>query len=234
MAWPWQKALPAPEPPSSNAKVNGHPLAIPETKEVSTKRRGKGQARPDSVPTELAMPPRHLPADGSRLNDEQREFLLQMLAQFRSYKEISEAMMERYGFSVGRTSVDYYMTSPKWYTQIRVARLAFLGKTFCMPIANQIIRMERYEKLYQMAACRGNLPMALQYLKAAGDEMTRLRKEADVDVRDVYINQQIAYFDRAQCEQRLAEMEQHALTQGVRDGISEAREVISVPVQPEG
>lgn len=178
----------------------------------------------DSVPTECTLVPQKL-SRAVHLTEPQREALFQLLAQFRTHREIKATMLESFGIQMGISTITYYVTTPKWAQQIRLARLSYLSKTMSVPIANKMVRMERLERVYQLHLRKQQLPEALATLKAAREEMQPLDQKSEV--RDVYINQQIAYFDRAQCEKRLAEMEQGAETLEVTHGVREASTAVS-------
>jgi len=212
MRWPWQEQTPA-------VKESSRAISVRKAGPV------------DSIPTDLVTSPLsgREAGGGSTLTEEQREVLLQLLGQFRSLREIQSAFQERFHFYPNQFSIHYYLRSKKWAPVIRAFRMAFLTKTVSVPIANKVIRMERLEMLYQSAMARGKHVEALHHLRAAAEEMDKIEKQ--VERGNVYINQQIAYFDKAQCEKRFAELserfKQLEAVDGTSTRVSEAGTVIS-------
>ena len=223
MKWPWEEAKI--EPTMSKAV-----FAVKRREESKVRRLALRQSQPDAVPTDLDIRVPRTIAD--KLTEEQQQFILQNLAQFRSYHEIQQGMQEQFNFTLNSSSIDHYTHTQKWKIPLREARLKYLTKTTSVPIANQVVRMERYEKLFQVALADGERKEALAYLLAAGEEMGRINKKSDGD--NIYIHQEIAYFDRMQCEKQLGEMEQVAQQQGVIDAVSEARPALPAGNGQEG
>ena len=219
MRWPWQEQK---IEPTLSTSVS----AIRRREERQTRAVALRQSEPDAVPTDLAIRVPRTFQD--KLTEEQQQFILQNLSQFRSYFEIQQGMQEHFHFTIDRQSIDHYAHAAKWRIPLREARLKYLTKTMSVPIANQVVRMERYEKLFQECLSYKDRQGALAYLRAAGEEMGRINKKGDVDI---YVHQEIAYYDRIQCEKQLVDMEQTVQQQGVSDGtstrVSEARAVVS-------
>jgi hypothetical protein len=114
----------------------------------------------------------------ARLNDQQKQYIVQRLACFRGQAEVVDELADVFGIKVDRRQVHYYdpsapasKTPKKWRAIFDATRVEWLNATANVGIAHERYRLERLQDLYDRASRMGNVPLCLQVLEQASKEV---------------------------------------------------------------
>ena len=112
------------------------------------------------------------------LAEDVQAFIVQALACHDTPTEVAAAVMEEFGLTVDRRQVEQYdaerpgkKPAKKWVALFHATRAKFEREVDGVPIAKNVVRLRRLERLYQRAARMGNLPLAGELLERAAKEM---------------------------------------------------------------
>lgn len=115
----------------------------------------------------------------TKLNEEQKAFVVQRLACFDTLSEIKDALNEEYGISISIQAIERYdptkragqQLSEKYKILFENTRKAFKENIEDIPEANLAVRLRALSKMSRQARMRKNYPLAAQLLKQIAEEM---------------------------------------------------------------
>lgn len=169
---------------------------------------------PDVVPS-LPLAPVAPPAlTGHKLTPDAQRRLCTLLGQFRYPAEIVATLQKEFGVTIVEDTVGYYKHSGQWKLLVQEARANFISHLNEVPIANKVVRLDRYEQAYQKAIAANDLNQALQSLVAAHREMEKVHGDTTV-----YVHQQILNMDTHALEVRRREIAERLSQLGVVDAV---------------
>ena len=165
------------------------------------------------------LPPTHWLSKQSpgKLTPDQQRQVCALLGQFRTVAEIQEQLLKDYRIEISTQSIYQYKTTPKWQPLVAEARAHYIATLNEIPIANKVVRLERYELLYQQAMKKQNGEGARRALVAAQQELEGVKGDTTV-----YVHQQIVNMDSQTLERRRKEIAGRLQQLGGTDGVSES------------
>jgi hypothetical protein len=122
------------------------------------------------------------------LKDDVKAFIVQALACFDKPTQIVASVKEQFKLDVTRQQVENYDPTKyagrtlniKWRTLFEDTRKRFREETAEIGIANRSYRLRMMDRMASKAEDKGNMPLALQIVKQAAEEMG-----------DVYVNRRL-------------------------------------------
>lgn len=115
-------------------------------------------------------------ARSGKLTNDQKLYVVQELARFRTPSEIAAAVREDFGVEISRQAIFGYNPernselSEKWRVIFAQERRRFLEDLDSIAIAHRPFRLQELEAIYRQARSRNNLVLALQALEQAAKE----------------------------------------------------------------
>ncbi len=118
-----------------------------------------------------------------RLADNQKVRATQLFAQFRTPKEVAEALKEEFGVEITPPGALRYDPTKRMSHDLpeklrarltavyEAERKAYVAAVEAVPMAHKVVRMARIEKAYQAADQRGNVVLALDTIERGKKEM---------------------------------------------------------------
>lgn len=117
----------------------------------------------------------------AKLEDHHKLAIVEYLADFRGYAEITRLMKEEWEIEIDRAQVrSYDPTKPvyaggdKWREIFNARRRAYMGSFEDLPIASDGFRLREMEKFYFRARDMGNISLSMKILKEAGELTSRI------------------------------------------------------------
>ena len=188
-----------------------------------------GQGPPPATPSPLAsvsvsplasletpLPVSHQ-GESHKFSPAAQRRVCELLGQFRSVEEVREAMVAEYGVAVSPQAIHKYLKVPKWQAFIQGARASFISGLNDIPIAQKVVRLDRYETLYQKARLKGKDNDARLALLGAQKEMEGLVGETNI-----YVHQNILHMETAELEARRKAIAERLQQLEVSHALSEA------------
>jgi len=86
-----------------------------------------------------------------KLSSAQKLFVCRLLAEFKSDREIMEALDKEYGVKVDISNIQWYRNRKNYANLVNKIREEYLGGLLNVPIAQKRIRLERLEQKYHGA-----------------------------------------------------------------------------------
>ena len=119
-----------------------------------------------------------MPKKGIRLNEEQKVFIVQLLAKFDGPEDVSKAVKEQFGIEVSKQAVSHY--NPNTYAGRNLAkrfvqlfedtRKRFLEEVTDIPAANKSYRVRKLADMALRAERKGNMVLAASLLEQVAKE----------------------------------------------------------------
>lgn len=121
-----------------------------------------------------------MPAPDHKLTLEARRFIVQRLAWRDSPQSIVDQVKEEFGVAVSRQTIEGYdpvkverrgkTIKAEWVELYNATRKAIEGGIVEIGMADKMVRLARWERLYHLALARNNLVMAADFLEKASKE----------------------------------------------------------------
>lgn len=115
-----------------------------------------------------------------KLTEAAQVFICQRIGVGDTPKSIVEQVKAEFGIDVARQTIEGYdpekmdrrgkPIKDKWRLIVEETRASYAKGVAEVPIMHKLIRLERWERLYNAAIERGNLPMAADFLDRAAKE----------------------------------------------------------------
>ena len=123
--------------------------------------------------------------DPGRYSQEHTEHICQLLARYTDYPVIVASMQRAFRRTFPFKHYAYFRRAPRWQPLIATLRQEYLADMDDVPIAQQRIRLERLEKLYQDAK---EPRLKILVLRAASDELKdpRIGTQTNVSITAYY------------------------------------------------
>ena len=106
--------------------------------------------------------------DPGRYSQEHIEHICQLVARYTDYPVMVESLKRAFRRSFPFKHYAYFRRAPRWQPLIATLRQQYLADLDDIPIAQQRIRLERLEKLYQDATSDN---LKIRVLQAASEEL---------------------------------------------------------------
>lgn len=106
-----------------------------------------------------------------KLNKDQQLEMCELMARFCTNDEIRQHFAENHKVFISPALVGQYKRTEKWKPVIQKLRATYLGSMTDVPGTHKKIRMERREKIYEVAMKTGQLKHAITAVKHQEEEM---------------------------------------------------------------
>lgn len=118
----------------------------------------------------------------ARLNDEIKQYIVQLLACYETPSQVAEQVSEEYGININRGQVQAYdptkvkgkTLSKKFVTLFYGTREAFIAETVQIPIASKTFRLRSLQRMHDYYVSRKNYMAAQSVLEQAAKEVGQL------------------------------------------------------------
>lgn len=117
-------------------------------------------------------------ANGSKLSDEVKTYIVQALACFDSPSTVVASVKTEFGEIISRQLVEMYdpgkrawKAAPKWRTIFDETRKTFLEDTSKIGISHRAVRLRTLQRMAEKAETQGNVGLAAQLLEQAAKEV---------------------------------------------------------------
>lgn len=115
---------------------------------------------------------------GRKLKEEHKRYIVRCFARFLTCSEVVEALKSQYGIEITTPGASWYNPhtvagsdlAPELKALFDDERARYLAEIDRVPIANEAVRLERLEALYQKDAKRGATANAAAHLEQAARE----------------------------------------------------------------
>lgn len=131
------------------------------------------------------------------LNEEQKLFIVKMVAQGWTKTEIKNELKSTYDIVVSDTTVRNYAESEKWKPLLKKLRDEYVSSTLEVAGSHKRVRLERAERMYDKAVAKNDIKFGLLSIE-------QQRKEFDKHEYNSFniLNQQYNYMSDEEVEER--------------------------------